>query len=133
MEDGQDGVAGGDEGFLLGHSLDQPPVLGAEEGLGAGGADADFAEGGGQVGVAAAGGVASFALAAGLGDLGAPLGPGHQVGGGGKTVMSTPISAITSWALILPVPCTASICSIWGRYGSASTSIFAVSSSICAV
>gem|GEM_PF-4190824 len=47
--------------------------------------------------------------------------------------MSTPISAITSWALILPVPCTASSCPIWGRYGSASTSIFAVSSSICAV
>src|SRR6266571_1520623 len=55
MEDGQDGVAGGDEGFLFGHALDKPPVFGAEEGLGAAGADADFAEGGGQVGVAAAG------------------------------------------------------------------------------
>src|SRR6266568_6560815 len=42
MEDGQDGVAGGDEGFLFGHALDKPPVFGAEEGLGAAGADADF-------------------------------------------------------------------------------------------
>src|SRR6266568_2786915 len=31
MEDGQDGVAGGDEGFLFGHALDKPPVFGAEE------------------------------------------------------------------------------------------------------
>ena len=51
----------------------------------------------------------------------------------GKTVMSTPISAMTSWAVMIPVPCTASSWSIWCQYGSVSCSILAVSSLIRAV
>ena len=47
--------------------------------------------------------------------------------------MSVPISPIRSWAVIAPCPGTAEICSIWRRYGSHSTSILAVSSSIWAV
>jgi hypothetical protein len=44
-----------------------------------------------------------------------------------------PDSAMTSWALMVPVPCTASSCPIWCRYGAASTSILAVRFSIWAV
>jgi len=53
----------GDLGFLPGHVGAQAPVLSAEEGLGAAGADGCLAEGAADVGVAAAGGVLVFALA----------------------------------------------------------------------
>jgi hypothetical protein len=62
---GEDGVSGGDEGFLLGHAPGQPPVPGAEEGLGAASADGGFAEGGAEVGIAAPGEVAALAFPAG--------------------------------------------------------------------
>ena len=39
VDDGEHGVAGGDQGFLLGHPPGQLPVPGAEEGLGVAGAD----------------------------------------------------------------------------------------------
>jgi hypothetical protein len=55
--DDQLGSADGALGFLLGHVPDQPPVFGAEEGLGAAGVDGGFAECAAEVGVAAAGGV----------------------------------------------------------------------------
>ena len=133
VEDGQDGVAGGDEGFLFGHALDKPPVFRAEEGLGAAGADADLAEGSEQVGVAAAGGVASFAFAAGLGDLGAPSGPGHQVGGGGEdghvhTDLGDHVLGADAPGTVHGVKLGDLV-----QVQFASTSIFAVSSSICAV
>lgn len=70
VDDGEHGVPGRDQGFLFRHPLGQAPVPGAEEGRGAGGADACFAEGGTEVGVAAAGCVAAFAFPGGLFDLG---------------------------------------------------------------
>ena len=51
----------------------------------------------------------------------------------GKTVMSVPISAMMSWAQIVPTPSISSSCRIWCRYGSASTSILAVRLSIWVV
>lgn len=56
--DGVHGVAGRDQGLLLGHPPGQPPVPGAEEGVGTAGADRGFAESSAQVGVAAARGPA---------------------------------------------------------------------------
>jgi hypothetical protein len=47
--------------------------------------------------------------------------------------MPAPISAVTSWALILPVPCTASSCPVWCSQGPAGTSILVLSSSMCVV
>jgi len=44
-----------------------------------------------------------------------------------------PDSAMTSWAVITPVPGTASSCAIWCSYGWHKTSILAVSSPIRAV
>jgi len=58
------------QGLLFRHPPGQPPVAGAEEGRGAGGADACFAEGRAEVGVAAAGGVGALAFPGGLFDLG---------------------------------------------------------------
>ena len=131
--DGQQGVPGGDEGFLLGHPPGQPPVFRAGEGVGAAGADGGFAEGGAEVAIAAAGGAGSLALAAGLGDLRHHFAQDTRWAAAGKTVMSVPISAMTSWAVMTPVPDTASSCAIWRAYGSHKTSILAVSSAIQAV
>jgi hypothetical protein len=43
VDDGEHRVAGRDQGFLLGHPPGQPPVPGAEEGVGTAGADRGFA------------------------------------------------------------------------------------------
>ena len=117
-------------GFLLGHPVDQPAVLGAEEGLGAAGVDGGLAEGGAEVGVAAAGGVAAFALAAGrrFRTCGGRRAQEHRCPAVGKTVMSTPISPMMSWAVMTPKPGMASSWAIWCSYGSHSTAIFSSSS-----
>src|SRR6185437_9662649 len=62
-DDGEHGVAGGDERFFLGHAADQPFVPGGEEAVGPQRAHDGLADRGGQVGVAVAGGVAAFAAA----------------------------------------------------------------------
>jgi hypothetical protein len=50
VDDGEHGVAGRGQGFLIPHPPGQAPVAGAGEGGGAGGADDRFAEGGAEVG-----------------------------------------------------------------------------------
>ncbi len=51
----------------------------------------------------------------------------------GKTVMSGPISAMMSWAQIVPMPSMASSWAIWCSQGSVSASILAVSAWIWVV
>lgn len=51
----------------------------------------------------------------------------------GKRAMSTPISAMSSWAPVLPTPGTSSSWAIWAAKGAIASSIRAVSASIWAV
>ncbi len=51
----------------------------------------------------------------------------------GNTVMSVPISAMMSWAQMVPMPSTASSCPAWRRQGPVSASILAASASIWVV
>src|SRR6266536_1583779 len=55
-DDGEDGVADGDQGAFLAAALDDPLVAGGQEGAGPGGADGGFAEGAAEPGIALAGG-----------------------------------------------------------------------------
>ena len=103
------GVAGGDAGLALAAGAGQAPVPGDFAGIGPACGDGGFAGDGADVPVAV--------LAAGLALPGAGLvvqrgapGPGRQVSRGGKRLMSTPVSAITSWAACRAQPGIDSAC-----------------------
>jgi hypothetical protein len=80
-DDGEDGVAGGDDGAEFAAASGQASVAFAEEGVAAGQDRSDLAEGAGQPGVAFAGGGGS-GLAGGLVGAGRAPGPGRPVRSG---------------------------------------------------
>jgi hypothetical protein len=61
-DDDEDGAADCDDGLLLAPSAGEASVTGAEEGVGAAGADGGFAEDAGQVAVAVSGGAVALVL-----------------------------------------------------------------------
>src|SRR6266487_4341829 len=80
-DDGEDGVADGDQGAFLAAAPDDPLVAGGQEGPGPGGGDGGLAEGATEPGVALAGG-GGFAAPGRLAGPRRELGPGHQVAWG---------------------------------------------------
>ena len=83
VDDGEHGVAGGEDRFLFGAAPGDAPVGGAQEGVGAGSPSGDVAQGGGQPRVALV--PAGVLLPTGrFVNPRAEFGPGHQVLGGGE-------------------------------------------------
>src|SRR6266511_282507 len=96
-DDHQDRAGDGDQGFELADAPGQAAVALAEEGVGLGGRGGDLAEHTLGVGVALAGG-AGAVLGAGLDGPWRQPGPRHQVPGVGNWPMSSPSSAMMTWA-----------------------------------
>ena len=126
--DGQDRVANRDKGALLATAFGDAAVALAEEGVAAPGGDGDLAEGGGKPRVALPV-TAVLALPAELLAWGANLAHATSCAAVGKTAMSTPSSAMSSWAQTGPMPVTASSWATWAANGATCWSIRAVSSS----
>jgi hypothetical protein len=114
--DGQDGVADRDEGALLATAFGDAAVTLAEEGVGAPGRDGDLAEGSGQHGLPLPV-AAVLALAVEVLTWGANLAHDARCPAVAKTAMSTPISAMSSWAQTSPMPVTASSWATWAANG----------------
>src|SRR5207245_10576809 len=83
-DDGEDGVADGDQGAFLAAAPDDALIAGCEEGAGADGSGGGFAEGAAEPWVALAGG-RGLAAAGGLAGGRCELGPGDKVAGGGES------------------------------------------------
>jgi hypothetical protein len=130
--DGQDRVAHRDDRALLPAASGQAPVALAEEGVGACQCGDDLAQGGGQPRIAPAGGAASLG-AGGLVVDGANLAQETRCAAVGKRPISTPISAISSWAATTPTPQIASSWATWWANGLITRLIWAVTWSIVAV
>src|SRR5215207_4383542 len=113
-DDHQDGAGDGDQRFELADAPDEAAVALAEEGVGLGGRGGSLPERGLEVGVALAGGAAA-AGGAGLDGPGRQPGPRHQLPGVGNWPMSSPTSAMMTWAAWRPIPATSSKRSTTGR------------------
>jgi hypothetical protein len=101
-DDDQDGAGDGDEHLELAAALDDAPVAFAEEGVGLGGRGGGLAEDALEVGVALAG-LAGAVLGPGLDGARAELRPRTRWPAVGNRVMSSPISAMTTWRRPMPV------------------------------
>ena len=131
--DREDRVAQGHLGLGRAAALGQTPVAGAEAGLGPPGGDRGFAEHPGHVTVAFAPGVAALSPARRLLDLGQNFAQDTRSAGVAKAAMSTPISAMRSWAAVRPTPMIPSSWATWRSKGAMSSSTWAVNLSIWAL
>src|SRR6266705_116475 len=106
-DDDQDAAGDGGQGLELADAPDQAAVARAEGGVGRGGRGGDLAEYALEVGVAVAGG-ARAALGAGLDVRGARRAHDTRCAAVGNWPMSSPSSAMMTWAALLPMPGTSS-------------------------
>jgi hypothetical protein len=132
-DDGQDGAADRDDGFLRAAAAGDAAVALAEGGVGVAGGDGGLAENPGQVGVAVTGAAGAFLFPGGFGDSGCELRPGAQVSGGGNRSMSSPVAAMATCAAVRPTPVISSSCSTAWAKGVISSSILASTRPMSAV
>jgi len=99
--------ADGALGFLLGHVPDEPPVFGSEEGAGAAGVDGGLAERSAE-GLPRPVALLPLRLPAEEVTCGQRRAQEHRCPAVGKTLMSVPVSAMMSCAVMIPNPGMAS-------------------------
>src|ERR687898_1178195 len=132
VDDHQHRVADCDRPLLLAAAFGDPPVARPQEAVGAGGGGDDVAQGPCQPRVAPAAAL-GLGLAGRLMHLGQNLAHETRWAWEAKRPMSTPTSAISSWAAMAPTPVISSSWATWPANGATACSSLVSRAAICSL